>query len=69
MKYQFSSFPEYLSDKAKPICQKEIILSNFKNLDKYQDFILNQADYQRSLDMIKHQIFDQNKTPFRERLG
>lgn len=51
--YQWSSFPEYLSGKEE-ICEKEIILSFFKTRKAYKSFVFDQADYQRSLEKIKH---------------
>lgn len=58
IKYPFSSFSEYLSYSKEKICQKEIILSQFKNVKEYEKFIFDQADYQRKLEVIKHQILE-----------
>lgn len=55
-KYSFSSLGEYLKLSKDNICQKEIILSQFQNLNKYKEFVFDQADYQRTLQIIKHQI-------------
>jgi len=52
-----SSLPEYLNEKQ-GFCEKSLILSHFKNLKDYWQFIKNQADYQRKLNQIKHLIFD-----------
>ena len=52
--YRWSSFPEYLEKDDRIICSIEKILSYFKNKDDYKSFILNQADYQRELEVIKH---------------
>lgn len=56
--YQWSSLKEYVDQVDFELCQKEIILSNFKTKASYLDFILNQADYQRSLNKIKHLAID-----------
>ncbi len=53
-RYQWSSLPEYLGKTSVLLCNKEIILSNFKNVESYKQFVYNQADYQRELDRIKH---------------
>lgn len=53
IRYPWSSFSEYLGIK-KGICEKEIILENFKNRSKYKKFVFDQAEYQRSLNKIKH---------------
>lgn len=58
LQYQWSSLSEYLNPATGGICSKEIILSQFGNLDDYQKFILDQADYQRRLEGIKHLILD-----------
>lgn len=51
--YPWSSIREYLHD-DKGICNKNEILSLFKNVNKYKMFILDQANYQRELGKIKH---------------
>lgn len=56
--YPYSSFPEYLGKIPEKICNKEYILSHFKNTEDYKKFIFNQADYQRRLGDIKHIILD-----------
>lgn len=56
--YPYSSLPEYLGENQINICQKEIVLNQFSGVNKYQEFVLNQADYQRTLDQIKHQLLD-----------
>lgn len=52
--YPWSSFTEYLNNSQIELCDKTKILSFFKNKKSYQNFILDQADYQRKLDIIKH---------------
>jgi len=56
MNYPFSSFPEYLGKSRQSFCQKELVLSHFKKTNTYKDFVFNQADYQRTLDQIKHLV-------------
>jgi putative transposase len=55
--YQWSSFPEYLGEKS-GFCTTEVILSYFVSREKYKNFVLNQADYQRGLEIVKHLMFD-----------
>lgn len=56
--YPWSSLAEYLDLIEDEICNKELILSNFKNKDKYKEFIFNQVDYQRRLEKIRHLILE-----------
>lgn len=50
--YEFSSLKEYLE---KPnICQTRDILELFSNSKNYYEFILNNAEYQKTLEHIKH---------------
>lgn len=56
--YQWSSIQEYLEITKNEFCSKEIILTHHPSIDKYWEFISNQADYQRKLDRIKHLIID-----------
>lgn len=58
LKYPFSSLPEYLGNVSEDICHKEIVLGHFRDLASYKDFIWDQADYQRTLEEIKHQILE-----------
>lgn len=51
--YSCSSLREYLGDTS-GFCDKQIILSHFKDLKEYKKFVFNQADYQRELERIKH---------------
>ena len=56
--YAWSSLPQFLGEERDSFCQKGIVLSLFKNVDKYWGFLANQADYQRNLDRIKHLMID-----------
>lgn len=54
-KYPYSSLCEYLGNVKNPLCNTQIILSEFVGgKDAYRKFIFNNADYQRSLEYIKH---------------
>ncbi|MBI4035169.1 MAG: transposase [Candidatus Chisholmbacteria bacterium] len=56
--YPWSSLLEYMSSTTKPICQAYAIMSYFKNKDIYLDFVLNTADYQKELALLKHLAID-----------
>ncbi len=57
----WSSYNEYLS-KNNSICAKESIMSNFPSLDAYKRFVLDQADYGRTLEILKHGAIDYDYT-------
>ncbi len=56
--YEWSSFKEYLNLTTQELCNKNIILNKFNNPEKYKQFVLSRADYQKSLEVIKHLILD-----------
>ena len=54
-KYPYSSLKEYLGNNKSSFCGKKIILEQFdNNLELYKKFVFDQADYQRSLEVVKH---------------
>ncbi|MEK7165927.1 MAG: transposase, partial [Patescibacteria group bacterium] len=55
--YPWSSMGEFYYRKQ-GICEKEIILSNFKTPKSYLKFHLDQVDYQRKLAKIKHLLHE-----------
>lgn len=52
--YPFSSFPEYLGDVEDGMCDKDIILGQFRNTLSYKKFVFDNAEYQKSLAQVKH---------------
>ncbi|GAB4219817.1 MAG: hypothetical protein Fur009_7650 [Candidatus Microgenomates bacterium] len=58
IEYPYSSFKEYLDNQNKEFIDKRIILSYFKDKQAYKEFVLNQADYQRELERIKHLVLE-----------
>lgn len=52
--YPYSSLPEYLGKTPKAYCQTELVLSSFPKREDYKNFLFDQADYQRSLEIAKH---------------
>ena len=57
-KYYYSSLPEYLGLTKNEICQKEIVTGYFQKPGSYQEFVFEQADYQRELALIKHLLLE-----------
>lgn len=56
--YQWSSYPEYLNDTENNLCKKKIILDQFPSHSQYEQFVLNQANYAKELEKIKHLTID-----------
>lgn len=56
--YKWSSYPEYVSLIDNSICEKDIIINQFKNRDLYKQFVLNHVEYAKKLDQIKHLLLD-----------
>jgi len=56
--YRWSSYLEYLGMTNADICFKEIILDQFKSVNDYRQFVLDQEDYGKRLEAIKHQVLD-----------
>lgn len=52
--YRWSSFGNYLGKINTDMLEKEVILSQFTEVNKYKEFVYDQANYQRELDKIKH---------------
>lgn len=58
--YPWSSLLVYLDQNFQDFTfvNPQPVLSFFKNRDKYEEFVFDQAEYQRKLDRIKHLIFE-----------
>ena len=56
--YTWSSYPEYIGIDDTRVCLKEIILDQFKSTQEYKKFVLDQEDYGKQLELIKHQLLD-----------
>jgi putative transposase len=57
-KYSYSSYKAYLGREKLEIINSDIVLSSFSSPKAYEDFVLNQKDYQRRLDFIQHLIVE-----------
>lgn len=55
--YQWSSYREYLIG-TNSFCAKKIITNQFKSIAEYEQFVLDQEDYGKKLEQIKHQLLD-----------
>ena len=55
--YLWSSLPEYIEGKS-DILTLETVLTHFKSPQNYLKFVLDQADYGKKLEEIKHMIFE-----------
>lgn len=52
--YEWTSFPEYMGLSDKKISNPEIVLDLFPSTQEYKQFVLDQVDYARKLEQIKH---------------
>jgi putative transposase len=52
--YQWSSYPEYLGNRQDNIIDKEIVLDLFSSKENHRKFVMDQVDYARRLEQIKH---------------
>ncbi|MBI4990830.1 transposase [Candidatus Gottesmanbacteria bacterium] len=57
LSYPWSSLPDYLRGKSS-LFDLEPVLGEFKSPGKYKEFILDQKDYARRLDEIKHLMLE-----------
>lgn len=58
--YKWSSYNEFIEG-SKGICNKEEILAHFKTAEKYKKFIMDRADYAEKLELIKHQLLEEDE--------
>lgn len=56
--YPYSSFREYIEKDETNFCDKKLVLDNFKDASSYKEFVLNQADYQKKVDEIRHLVME-----------
>jgi putative transposase len=57
LQYPYSSLPEYLNGQ-KEICKICIVMGQFEDKICYRKFVTDQADYQRSMQIVKKQIIE-----------
>lgn len=61
-KYEWSSLGEYLGESDDFVCDKELILSQFKTKESYRNFVSNRAEYQKELKTIENLLIDECPT-------
>lgn len=52
--YAYSSYLDYISHSDNDTVNKELVLSMFETVNKYKQFVVDQIDYAKKLDKIKH---------------
>lgn len=52
--YPYSSLPIYFRQETNELIIKKIIVSQFKSIESYRKFVLDEADYQRERKKIQH---------------
>ncbi|MBI2019339.1 transposase [Candidatus Daviesbacteria bacterium] len=57
--YIWSSYLSYIGLYANKIVSQELVLSLFKEKQKYEQFVFDQVDYSQSLSLIKHVLIDE----------
>lgn len=56
--YQWSSYPDYIGLSNSAFCDKNLVLEMFKSPKDYERFVLDQVDYGKKLEEIKHLILE-----------
>ncbi|OGD95621.1 hypothetical protein A3A48_01020 [Candidatus Curtissbacteria bacterium RIFCSPLOWO2_01_FULL_37_9] len=56
--YPLSSYLEYIGINKTSVCSKDIIVKQFKSSQEYKQFVLDQENYGKELERIKHQTLD-----------
>lgn len=56
--YFYSSYLAFIGVLQDKICTKELVLSMFKTPSVYEQFVLDQVDYGKKLEQIKHLTMD-----------
>lgn len=58
LSYQWSSYLEYLDLIDRKFVNRNAVLNFFKDKDEYQKFVLDQADYAKTLERVEHLLID-----------
>ena len=56
--YRWSSYPSYISEPEEGVVNSTLVISMFKSKDKYKEFVLDQVEYGKKLEAIKHLILE-----------
>lgn len=57
-KYEWSSYPDYIEPNSSGFVNKSEILKMVGSPEDYKKFVLDQAEYQRKLNIIKHYLLE-----------
>ncbi len=57
--YRWSSYPEFIGERKDGFCAKQDILNFFKSPKDYEKFVLEQVEYAQKLELIKHQLLEE----------
>lgn len=57
-KFEWSSYPIYISERQASLVSNREVLDHFSSKKDYERFVLNQVDYAKELELMKHQLFD-----------
>ncbi len=61
--YPWSSFREHLNKQLPTFCHTSDVLSSFKTIQSYKNFVFDQTDYQRTLKEVEHLLLENVKNP------
>lgn len=56
--YPWSSYLKYISDKKDDSCDPSVVLNLFQSRRSYEEFVLDQEEYSKELEKIKHLALD-----------
>ncbi len=56
--YPWSSFNKYIGNADDELCDIDLVSEFFKSTEGYEQFVMDQADYGRTLERIKHLTLD-----------
>lgn len=56
--YRWSSYPEYINLQLKNFTNTSPVMNNFKSVDDYKRFVLDQVSYARDIEKIKHLMWE-----------
>ncbi len=56
--FPWSSYQEYLNPNEPSLIRRQLVLSAFPNPAAYSQFVLDQADYGKDLERLKHLLLD-----------
>lgn len=58
LNYDWSSIKDYIGGSEDVISNKDMIMNYFSTKEKYKDFVLDRADYQKQLKQIEHLMIE-----------